>query len=354
MGAERKIGCAVIGYGAMHNFGQMHARWIENDPELQLHAICDRDRGRLQAAKQAFPQASVHEDVREIWNNPEIELVTLVTPNYTHRELATEAFAHGKHVLTENAMCLTADDATLMIDAARKAGKMLAVHHNRRHDGNYRLIKQIVDSGRIGEVFHVEFADAHYGHPFPGQQGHWWTDKERSGGAYYFYGPQAIDWILDLVPSEIETVSGLYGKRIWHDMTNEDEVRALIRFSNGATADFLQSYIDASGRPMWRIIGTKGAIVDSGKDATKGYQIEVSHPSSGSLKVVTMTEEGSQEEDVPYLDSDWHMFYRDVADHLLRGKPVPISGEVGRRVIGVLETARKSCTSGLPEAVTYR
>lgn len=344
------IGCAVIGYGATHNFGRMHCRWIEESPRLRLCAVCDRDPQRAAAAKQDFPGIRAYAEPDDLWADTEVEMVTIVTPNFTHCAVAGEAFARGRHVLTENGMCLSTAEATEMIEAAEAAGKMLCVHHNRRHDGNYRLIKEIVDSGRIGDVFHVELTPGQYAHPFPGHADSWWADRERSGGGFFYYGPQAIDWLLDLVPRPMAGVTGFTQKCVWNDITFEDQVSAIIRFENGVVANFTESHIRAAEQPFWRILGTRGAIVDSGKNATAGYEHELHHPSSGSLQLFTVQEDGAiKEETVPYRDSDWHMFYRDIADHLLDGTPVPISGECGRRVIGVIETALKSAASGRTE-----
>jgi scyllo-inositol 2-dehydrogenase (NADP+) len=349
------IGCAVIGYGATHNFGRMHCRWIEENPQLKLVAVCERDAQRAATAKQEFPKVRTYTTTKDLWRDQDVEMVTIVTPNFTHCPLAKEASAHGRHVLTENGMCLSTAEATAMIKAAKAAGKMLCVHHNRRHDGNYRLIKEIVDSGRIGQVFHVELTPGQYGHPFLGHTDSWWADKQRSGGGFFYYGPQAIDWLLDLVPQPIAGVTGFTQKLVWKDITFEDQVSAIIRFESGAVANFTESHIRAAKQPFWRILGTKGAIVDSGQNATAGYEHEIHHSSSGSLQLFTVQADQSiKEETLPYKDSDWHMFYRDIASHLLTGKPVPISGECGRRVIGVIETALKSSESGRTELPPYR
>jgi len=349
-----QIGCAVIGYGAMHNFGWMHATWISATADLKLCAICDADPERTRVAQRDFPGVRTYNNTKEVYADPKIEMVTLVTPNFTHCSLALEAFANRRHVLTENAMCLDVGEANAMIDAAKAARKMLCVHHNRRHDGNYRLIREIADSGQIGEVFHLELSPAHFANPFANKPATWWADKERSGGSFFYYGPQAVDWILDLIPSPIASVTGFCHKLVWHDMTNEDQVTAIIRFENGTVANFTESHVDCAPKPFWRILGTKGAIVDTGNDATKGYQEKVSMPSTGGLKLITVSGGNLREQMVPYKDSDWHMFYADIASHLLRGTPVPITGECGRRVIGVLETARSSCQSGRTELAPYK
>ena len=348
------IGCAVIGFGATHNFGKMHCVWIEDNPDLQLVAVCDRDPARTAVAKRDYPNIRTYNDTKDLWADAAVRMVTLVTPNFTHCALATEALANGRHVLTENAMCLSVAEATEMIDAAAKADRTLCVHHNRRHDGNYRLIKEIVDSGTIGEIFHVELTPGQYAHPFPGHADVWWADKERSGGGYYYYGAQAIDWLLDLVPDEMTGVTGFSHKRVWTDITFEDQVMAIIHFRGGVYANFCESHIRAAPQPFWRILGTKGAIVDSGKDATKGYQKVVRHPSSGSLTLYTVTDEGTRQQELPYKDSDWDEFYKDIVRHLRDGAPAPVPGEVGRRVIGVMEAAQISCRSARTETPPYR
>jgi predicted dehydrogenase len=79
----------------------------------------------------------------------------------------------------------------------------------------------------------------------------------------------------------------------------------------------------------------------------------LSRSGEGSFRMVTENGGRVVEENVPYKLSDWIQYYTDVADHLHRGKPVPVSGEAGRRVIAVLETAQKSAQSGRTEAVPY-
>ncbi len=343
------IGCAVIGYGPLHNFGWAHCAWIEATPDLRLVGVCDQDPARTAAAKEAYPNIRTYNDVADVWADPEIELVSIVTPHFTHCPLAVQAFEAGKHVVVEKAMCLSVAQATEMVEAGKRAGKMLSIHHNRRHDGNFRRIKEIVSSGKIGDVFHVELTAAGYG---PFSHG-WYSEKAKSGGAFFFWGPHAVDWVLNLVPGRITGVNGYFHKLVWHDMTNEDQVRAVIRFESGAVADVQWSHIAAIGKPLWRILGTKGAISDSGEGWGPGYEHQISAPASGSLTLVTIDEAGRHEEQVPYMDADWFMYWRDVADHLLRGGPVPVPGEIGRRVIGVFETAEKSSKSGQTEQVPY-
>lgn len=352
----KKLRCAVIGYGAMHNFGWAHAAWIKACERLELAAICDMNEERTAKAAEDYPGVKTHRDANRIFSDETIDLVTIVTPNFTHMKLAAQALAGGKHVLVENAMCLNLQEAEAMVHASEKAGKTLCVHHNRRHDGNYRAIKEVVESGKIGEIFQIELSPTWYKNPFKGASPDlWWADKERSGGLFFYYGSQAFDWLLDLIPSNIEGVTGFAQKRAWFNVTNEDQVTAILKFANGVVANFTESYIDCSPRPFWRILGSKGAIVDWDGAQIAGYQQRINAPSCGSIEVHTGDEDGNiNKETIPYKDSDWDSFYREMAEHILDGKPNPVPGELGRRVLGIVDAAKKSIETGKTEALKYK
>jgi predicted dehydrogenase len=148
-------------------------------------------------------------------------------------------------------------------------------------------------------------------------------------------------------------VTGYFHKLVWHEMTNEDQTRAIIRFANGCVGDVTWSTIAAVGKPLWRILGTRGGILDTGVNANPFYEKQIRGPAGGSLELVTYGEGARREERVAYRDCDWPTYWQQVADHLLRGAPIPVSGEFGRRVIGVFEAAERSSQTGQTEPVPY-
>jgi len=339
------IRCAIVGYGPTFNFGWVHARWVEAVRDLRLVAICDRDPACAAKARADWPEVDAHLDLAEMLRRDDLDLISVVTQHNTHAPIVIECLRAGKHVVVEKPMCLNTAEATAMIDAAHAADRTLAVFHNRRHDGNLRAIREVIAQGRIGRVFHLELSACGYGKP-----GHVWRSaKEVCGGALYDWGAHAIDWVLSLVPSRMRQVTGFFHKLLWPDVSNEEQTRAIILFEDGTVADVMYSSIAMIGKPLWRILGTRGAIEDSGAGSIEGYCKEVIGPSGGSFRLVT--EEG--ETQVPYKESDWVTYYADLADHLLRGAPVPVSAQDGRRVIAVLETAEKSARSGKSEPPAY-
>lgn len=184
---------------------------------------------------------------------------------------------------------------------------------------------------------------------YQGPNDPWRASKAISGGGLYDWGAHAVDWVLSMVDSPVMDVTGFF-HRFAGDASNEDHARAIIRFSNACAAEICCSRAALIGKPyLWYILGTKGAIMDSGAGSLAGYREELNGPSGGSLTL--RTPEGEQM--LPYLESDWATYYQELADHLLRGAPVPVSGEHGRRVITVLQTAEKSSASGHSEPVPY-
>lgn len=331
--SSKPIRCAVIGYGGAFNMGKAHAEWM-NAAGLQTVAVCDLDPTRTESAKTDLPGVETYTDVAVMLKTADIDLCTIVTPHNTHAPLALQCLEAGKHVVSEKPFCITVKEATAMIEAAKAAKVTLTTFHNRRHDGDFKAIKDVIDRGLIGDVFHIEMYMGGYGHP-----GTWWrANKKISGGAFYDWGAHVVDWTLNLVPGPIESVTGYFHKLVWMDQTNEDQVRGIIKFKNGCVADIQQSTIARVGKARWRILGTKGAIEDNG---------------GGQFRLVTELEGLPVDTQVKYFDSDWNSFYVNLAKHLYEGAPLEVTPESARRVIGVIETAEKSSKSGKAEKVPY-
>lgn len=345
---KRQIRSAIVGYGPVFNFGKAHGTWMTAVPEIKLVAVCDKDPARTAVAKRDFPDIETYNHLPAMLERGDIDLVSVVVPHNLHKDVVIECLRAGKHTIVDKPMAIAVAECDAMIEEARRAGRTLAVFHNRRHDGNYRTIHRIVRGGELGDVFRIELWTAYYGAPGKG----WRSQADACGGALYDWGAHAVDWVLGLVPSPVVSVTGFAQKRVWMDFDIEDEMRAIIRFENGAVAEVATSNISLVGKPLWTILGTNGAIVDTGEDALRGYCPEYRPVarSNGSLRLVTLRDGKREERTVPYDPSDWMTYYTDMARHLLDGAPVPVSGEDGRRVIAVLEAAKRSARSGKSES----
>ena len=336
LSSDAPVRVAVIGYGGAFNMGKGHLNWMK-DAGMTPTAVCDLDASRLTTAQDDFPGIATYTSVESLLADPNVDLVTIITPHDSHMRLSVQCSEAGKHVVVEKPMAITSEEATRMIDAAKRAGKVLTVFHNRRHDGDFLAIRETVASGMIGDVFQIQAGGGGYGHP-----GTWWrSNKAVSGGLMYDWGAHFIDWILNIMPGrKVIHVTGALHHLVWTDQTNEDHGQILIRFDNGATAELTQSRLMAVPMPRWRILGTKGGILEDGsvKDGFRIYR---------DVEGVVMTGERKNK------STEWNTYYKDLAAHLAGKAPLSVTPESARRIIAIIEAAEKSANSGRSEPVPF-
>lgn len=336
-GAQMKglIRCAVIGYGPEFDMGKRHGEWIEATEGFELVGVCDINPERLEAAKRDFSQVKTFSSLEQMLEELEFGLAVIVTPHDTHAPLALKCIEAGKHVVVEKPMCITADEATRMIEAAKRKGVLLTVFQNRRWDGDFLAIKEVVDSSAIGKVFRVEMFLGRYG-----KSKDWWrSDKEKSGGLFFDWGAHMLDWLLNIVRSKVKGVVGYSHKLVWHELSIEDDVGAMIYFEDGTVAEVRISTISALTKPRWMIWGTKGAVVSTSPDDIRLLRVE----ESGNVK----------EERVEPKPSDWGAFYHNLSAHLLRGEELAVKPKESRRTIAIMEAAMRSARTGKVEPVPF-
>ena len=328
---EKTVRCGLLGYGPNHNMGRNHYGWLNEVPGLRPVAMCDIDRGRVEVARQECPDLELYAtSSEEMLADGNLDLVVVILPHSLHEQAALQCLDAGAHVVIEKPFCLTVEEADRIVGRARESGLSVSVFHNRRWDADYLTIRDVIERGLIGEVFHVECGHGGYGHP-----GHTWrADKAVSGGVLYDFGAHYLDWILNLVPARIAHVTGTRHDLVWHGVTNEDYMKVSLRFENGVTAEFVSSAISALPQPKWRILGTLGALEEG---ATREELRLVSYASGVRHEGVVPVSSGME---------SWVSYYRQLADHLLSGEPNPVTPEQARRVIGVIQAAEVSAERG--------
>ncbi len=316
------IRAAVIGYGGAFGMGKYHGEMI-NAAGMKTVAACDVDEARMATAAQDFPGIRTYTDVDKLLEDPEVDLVILILPHNLLGSVAVKAAIKGKHVIVEKPMCISVAEADAMIGAAKANDVMLSVFHNRRYDGDFMTIRDLIQKGTIGDVFHIEAMMGGL-HPL----GNWWrSDKKISGGAMFDWGAHIIDWILHLVPQQVVGVDGYYQKLRWFEHTNEDHTELTMRFKNGANATVEISSLAAASKARWRILGTKGAIVMSSWDKLE----------------VTVDHEGYMAKFEPQVQkTNQQAYYDNIAGHLLRGEDLAVKAEEARRIIAIIEAAEQS------------
>ncbi len=337
------VGVGLIGYGAI---ARAHAGSVIATPGLELRAVCDLSAERRALAQRELAVAT-HASVEGLVRDPEIGLVVVGTPPSLHADPVVAALDAGKHAVCEKPFAVTLEDVDRMIDTAAARQRVLTVYQSRRWDPDYLALRDTVRSGRIGDAFYMESFIGGYSHPCD----YWHSHEPISGGTIYDWGSHYFDWVLRLFDGAVTSVSAVAHKRVWHDVTNADQVRVDLTFAGGAQATFMQSDIAAAMKPKWYVLGTRGAVVGDWRYETlrsRGPAGElVEEPlapadSPARLTVYRPSDGGTHEERLALAPRDDHGFYRNLADHLAWDEPLAVRPEEARRTVAVMEAATRS------------
>jgi len=345
--AGATVGVGLIGYGAI---ARAHAAAISSTTGLRLRGICDvsTERRELAAREWTVP---THSSAEDMFDDPDVGLVVIGTPPSAHSDSVLAALAAGKHVVCEKPFALRVQEVDWMIDSAVSRERVLTVYQSRRWDPDYIAMRDVVRSGRIGEPFYMEAFVGGYSHPCD----FWHSHEPISGGTIYDWGSHYFDWVLQLFPFAVKSVSAAAHKRVWHDVTNADQVRVDLMFDGGAQATFLQSDIAAALKPKWYLLGTQGAVVGEWREESVmsrgagGELIEerlAPADSPARVKVMRPADGGSHEEVLVLARRDEGGFYRNLADHLAWEEPLAVTPDEARRTVAVMEAAAHSIARG--------
>ena len=146
-----KVG--VIGYGY---WGPNVARNFNQPGVSQVVTIADKSKNSQSRAQEAFPQAKIVADSQEILQSSDIDVVAVVTPVWTHYELAKAALNHGKHVFVEKPFTASVAHAEELIELAARKRLQIMVDHTFLFTGAVRKIRQLVDEGTLGNLFYYD------------------------------------------------------------------------------------------------------------------------------------------------------------------------------------------------------
>jgi len=247
----KPLGFAIIGCGGITL--QNHLPGLALCPETWVVALCDADAGVLERARQQTGVAVVSQDYREIVRRDDVQAVIIATPNHLHPVIALEAIAHGKHVLCEKPLALTAADAQAMAAAADSAGVRHMTAFTYRFVPAMRYLHDLVRRGDLGIPYHFRSCRLQDW----GTRPLGWRQVKQLAGcgelgdmlshridfAHHLVGP------LRRLAALTKNLTPLRGGQ---PNDTEDWVAILAEFSNGATGVLESSKLATGRNESWR------------------------------------------------------------------------------------------------------
>jgi len=248
---------ALAGFGA---WGKFHAQSIAQNPQARLVAISAPSEASRAEARQLYPEAQIFADSLEMIAQADFDILDVVTPSHTHREIALAAMQRGKHVLLEKPMAITLEDCKAITAGAREHGIHLAVGHELRLSSQWGRIKEIIDAGTIGDPQYVlvELLRKPYRLGASG----WRYDQNRVGSwvleePIHFF--DLARWYLESSGDPVELYA--YGNsRDPQRPTLYDNFSAMFKYPNGSYAVVSQTLAAFEHHQTVKVSGTKGAL----------------------------------------------------------------------------------------------
>jgi predicted dehydrogenase len=262
MSDRKKLNVCMIGHGFM---GRAHSnayhqvgRFFGLPYDLQLKVICGRNRPKLENMAAQWGWEEVETEWESAVARKDIDVVDICTPNYLHAPIAMAAAQAGKIVFCEKPLAMSVDEAKRMAQAARNVPTL--VWFNYRRVPAIALAKQLVNQGRLGEVYHYR---ATYLQSWgPNREAGIWRFKqnEAGSGAMGDLLSHSVDLAL-LLNGNIAEISSLI-KTFAQGREVDDAVLLLARFANGSIGTFeaTRYAIGCRNRNYFEIHGSKGAI----------------------------------------------------------------------------------------------
>jgi myo-inositol 2-dehydrogenase/D-chiro-inositol 1-dehydrogenase len=365
---------AVIGLG----IGLAHVAGYLKNPRAQLVAVADAWEPRRAKVGGTFAQGSMrvleplfeppnmsagtteknwealgvraYADARDIAADPEIELVSLCTPDDTHEELGIMLLEAGKHLLLEKPLALTIEGSRRLIDAAKANNRRVSVGYEFRVNPAVRRLRELLDSGSLGEV--RAFSLYHYRTPFRRDKWQSWIQlKERSGGLIIEETCHWFDLARYLTGKEVASLNCVGASDIHPDFDYEDIAYVQGSYTDGAVFQISHALTGYDFSLVMQLHGTAGTAwcglkeeryssLDAGASDYLGV---VSHgPLNGSpagATVETFGEEATEPSNIRECTAA-------TVDAMIDGAPFPAELEDGLESLRIALAARRSLREG--------
>ncbi len=256
-----RIKVVIVGAGI---WGETHASILSEYPLVELTAVCDvnLEKAKHFAARFGIAQDRVYSNHKTMIKECDFDVVSVVTPDYLHREVCVDCANAGKNIICEKPLATTREDVEAIMEAVEKNGVRIMVDLHNRFSPPFNVAKQSIDKGEIGVPYSAYFRlnDIKYVATtmLP------WAAKS---SILWFLGSHSVDTLRWMFSSEVKRVYSVSRKGILSSMgvDTDDIFQTTLEFENGGIAQMENGWITPDTHPCvndikFNITGTKGMI----------------------------------------------------------------------------------------------
>ncbi|RKG85860.1 oxidoreductase [Corallococcus sp. CA049B] len=334
-GSPLRVG--LLGYGLSGS--RFHGPLIAAEPAFTLAAVAS---SRTEAVARDWPGVRTG-TVESLLADPDLDVIVVCTPNDSHASLAGQALRSGKHVVVEKPFALDADEAVRLDALAKERGRCLTVFHNRRWDGDFLTVRQLLEQGRLGTLYSLE---SHFDRLRPQVKDRWKEQDVPGGGTLWDLGSHLVDQAVQLFGLPESVAADLGRQRPGAQGT--DWFHLVLRY--GALRVVLHSgSVVHAPWPRFVLQGDRDAYVKHALDPQEG-QLEAGlrpgHPDFGQEPAERHGRLLASGETIATVPGDYGQFYRQLGAAIRHGAPVPVTALSASETVRVIQAAIQSDLEG--------
>ncbi len=340
------IRLGIIGFGYMGHWHLKNAPRVEG---VQVVAAYDINPEKVAEARDIG--LAGFDTLDEFLKSDLFNLVLVATPNDKHCELVCAALNAGKNVICEKPVAMSMAELDQMIETARKNGVLFTVHQNRRWDKDFRIVKELWDSGELGRIYAIHSRL----HGARGAMFGWRAEPEHGGGMIYDWGVHFVDQLLFMMG--FDCVKSVFCKTEKVKTPEvEDYFFLLLDLKNGAHVQMEIGTWVLRPMPRWLVLGDKGTayvndFTRSGGvitvDETVEPEVLVAMTTSGPTRTFApRAKKEIVERELPDSPADLTEYYANLRDAVDGKAELIVKPEQVKAVFRVLEAAFESAKTG--------
>jgi len=339
----RRVG--LVGYGL--GGARFHAPLIEATDGLELTAVVTSDPGRAAEASARHPGADVLGTVERLVElAPELDAVVVAAPNRHHVEVGRLFVGLGVPVVVDKPLAIDAQSAAALVAEAEASSVPLAVFQNRRWDGDFLTVRQLIGAGHLGKVVRFESRFDKWA-PEPTGRVRESGDPFDGGGLLLDLGSHLIDQAIELfgpVETVIAQLEAVVGEA-------DDDDMLLLRHQSGVVSQLGMSVLGSMPVRRFTVTGSAGSYVKRGLDVQEGQLARGVLPGDAEWGVEEEDRWGQvwngsgEPKPVPTARGAYEAFYAGVRE-MLDGAPAPVDPADAVRALAVIDAARIASAEG--------
>lgn len=327
----------IIGYGGM---GSYHKKELMPNELVQVVGVYDIAQTAQDSAREAG--LKVYDSLEHVLADETVEAVLIATPNDAHKTIAIAALHAGKHVICEKPVAMNVAELDDILAVAKETGNTFMVHQNRRWDPDFLVIRDLYQTGQIGDLFQIE-SRVHGANGIPGD---WREQAKHGGGMLLDWGVHLIDQLLWLIDSPIKQMSADFSYILGNEV--DDGFILYLTFENGIRALIEVGTTNYSQLPRWYVKGLNGAAKIENWDlsgelvvATNKADLIAPKPIKAGVGLTKTMAPPSEEATVKYaidlIPADFVPFYQNVFDVMRHGAQPIVKNEQVRKVLQLID-----------------